>query len=271
MTRTTTSERGEQTIRLLWRHSESAPVRRGPKPRHDLDDVVAAAVVLADAGGLAALTVRALADRLRIARMAVYTYVADLDQLLELMVDTVVGELFDGRLRGFPYGPRSRPPRDPRRGWRRNATTLATANLELLLRHPWLIERPNDRPVLGPNSTAKYDRELACFEGLGLADAELDLALWQLLNHVRGAAADLIAAERHPESSLDWWQAVGAAFASRVDADEYPRAVRVGSAAGASQGTAYDALKSFRFGLDLLLDGLQTAIDRHAEGSVTSG
>lgn len=256
--------RAEQTIRLLWRHREPQPRRRGPRPRHDLDAVVATAVAMADRAGLDAVTVRQLADRLGIARMAVYTYVSDLDQLVELMTDTVVAELFDGRIRAHPYGPRSRPPVDRRRGWRRVARTVATANLELFQRHPWLIDRPNVRPVLGPHSTAKYDAELTCFEGLGLTEAEMDLALWQLLNHVRGTAGDLIAAGRHAELTAVWWERVATAIGDRITAAEFPRAVRVGAAVGEQQGSAYDPPASYRFGLDLLLDGLQVAIDRRS-------
>lgn len=259
-------ERAEQTARLLWRHREQQPRRRGPRPGRDVDEVVAAGIAIADADGLAGLTIRGLTGRLGLARMGLYNYVADLDQLVELMVDHAYAELVDGRLRGFPYGPRSRPPVDPLRGWRRAARTVCDANLDLVRRHPWLIERSKERPVLGPNSTAKYDAELAVLDRLGLTDTEMDLALWQLLNHVRAAAADLTAAARQPESGEQWWSAGAAAVADRISAAEFPLAVRVGSSAGRSQGSAYDPLGSYRFGLSRLLDGLQVMIDRTARG-----
>ncbi|WP_168207475.1 TetR/AcrR family transcriptional regulator C-terminal domain-containing protein [Microlunatus elymi] len=135
-------------------------------------------------------------------------------------------ELFDGKIRSFRYGPRSRPPADPRRSWQRAARTVADANLDLVRRHPWLITRPNERPVLGPHSTAKYEAELAAFDRTGLSAAEVDLALWQVLNHVRGVAGDLLAGQSSPESTADWWQA------------------------------------RYKFGLSRILDGLQVLIDR---------
>lgn len=260
-----TAERMDRTARLLWRHREDQPRRRGPRPGRSLDEVVAAGMAIADADGLTGLTVRTLAKRLGLARMGLYNYVDDLDQLVELMSDTASGELLDGRVRGFPYGPRSRSPADRRRGWQRVARTVCEANLELIGRHPWLIEQPNDRPVLGPGAIAKYNAELATFDRLGLGEVEMDLALWQLLNHVRGIAGDLIAARSRGESAEQWWEAGGAAVvADRVSEEEFPLAVRVGSAAGAAQGTAYDPMSSYRFGLSRLLDGLQLLIDRRS-------
>lgn len=255
-------ERADHTARLLWRHREEQPRRRGPRPGRDLDELVAAGIAIADSDGLTGLTVRGLTSRLGLARMGLYNYVADLDQLVELMIDQAAGEVLDGRLRGFPYGPRSRPPAQPRTGWQRAARTVCEANLELIRRHPWLVERPNDRPVLGPQTTAKYDAELAAFDALGLTDVEMDLALWQLLNHARGTAGDLVTAQHCSESNADWWQAGAAAVADRITAEEFPRAVRIGSAAGLAQSSAYDPLSSYRFGLSRLLDGVQVLIDR---------
>ena len=56
-----------------------------------------------------------------------------------------------------------------------------------------------------------------------------------------------------------------AAAARWITAEEFPRAVRVGSAAGEIQDSAYDPTSSFRFGLDRILDGLQALIDRRVE------
>lgn len=255
-------DRAVRTVRLLWRHQEEQPRRRGPRPRRDLDAVLAAGIAIADSEGMDGVTIRRLADRLAISRMAVYNYVSDLDQLADLMTDLVHGELLDPQSRRFPYGGRSRPPAAPRSSWHRAARRVADANLELVQRHPWLVSRPNDRPVLGPNTTAKYEAELNVFEGLGLTDNEMDLSLWQLLNHVRGIAADQIAVERDAETTARWWQASAPAVADRITAERYPLATRVGTSVGAARQTAYDPLASYRFGLSRILDGLQTLIER---------
>ncbi|HEY9292748.1 MAG TPA: TetR/AcrR family transcriptional regulator C-terminal domain-containing protein [Microlunatus sp.] len=262
MTTRTTAARAEQTIRLLWRDREPQERRRGPAPGRTIDELVSAGIEIADRDGLPALTVRRLAERLQVSRMALYNYVADLDQLAELMIDSVHAELFDGRIRIFPYGPRSRPPADPLRSWQRAVRTVAGTNLDLVRRHPWLIARPNDRPVLGPYTTAKYEAELAAFDRLGLAAVEMDLALWQVLNHVRGIAGDLLAGQSAPESTAEWWQASGAAAAARISAEEFPLATGVGSSVGDAQQAAYDPLASYKFGLSRILDGLQVLVDR---------
>lgn len=132
------------------------------RPSKDLDQLIIIAISIADEAGLGGFTVRALAAELGIARMSVYTYVRGLDQLAELMIDQVHGELFGvvGPAT-FPYLPRRRPTRDPQGVWRRLLRTVADANRDLLLRHSWLAERPGDRPVLGPHSTRTYDVELS--------------------------------------------------------------------------------------------------------------
>jgi AcrR family transcriptional regulator len=256
--------KAERTIELLWRHRADPPRRRGPRPAVDVDALVAAGIELADSDGFDGVTVRRLAERVGISRMSVYSYVDDLDQLGELMIDTVHGELVDGRVRAFPYGPRSRPPADPRQRWRRAARTVADLNLELYRRHPWLLARSNDRPVLGPHSTAKYDAELRVFAALDLPPAEMDLALWQLLNHVRGTAAESVAVEQHRESAEEWWRAGAAAAERWISGAEFPLAVAVGSAVGEAQNTAYDPAAGYRFGLAVILDGIQALIDRRA-------
>lgn len=255
-------DRAAQTVRLLWRHHEPQPLRRGPRPGRVLDEVVAAGIAIADVDGLAGLTVRRLADDLGISRMAIYTYVADLDQLAELMTDVVHAELLDGESRSFPYGGRSRPPADPRASWQRAARRVADANLELVGRHRWLVSRSNDRPVLGPYTTAKYEAELSVFDQLGLSDTEMDLSLWQLLNFVRGIAADRLAVERDARTAAQWWQAAAPAAAERITPERYPLATRVGAAAGDAQQAAYDPSASYTFGLSRMLDGLQVLIDR---------
>ena len=71
--------------------STALPVR-GPKPRISLPDVVAAGVAIADAGGLAALSMRKVAGRLGVGPMSLYTYVPGRSELVELMIDHVYGE-----------------------------------------------------------------------------------------------------------------------------------------------------------------------------------
>ena len=69
------------------------PSRRGPRPRLDLDAVVDAAIALADEQGLAAVTMRALAARLRVSAMTLYGYVPGKDELVDLMLDALYARM----------------------------------------------------------------------------------------------------------------------------------------------------------------------------------
>src|SRR5687768_7197639 len=80
-----------RTIELLWRLHDR-PTRRGPKPRFTVDDVAQIAIQMADTDGLAALSMRRVADQLGVTAMSLYTYVPSKSELLDLMLDTVSGE-----------------------------------------------------------------------------------------------------------------------------------------------------------------------------------
>lgn len=245
-----------RTIELLWRgESGPAPVRPGPRRGLSVDAVVAAAVAVADAGGMPALTMRAVAARLGVRAMSVYTYVPGKAELLDLMVDAVHAEA------------PSPPAGDD---WRARIAAVAHANRDLLRRHPWLAEVSTARPVLGPGSIAKYERELGALDGIGLDDVEMDAALTLVLEHARVAAlAERDAAAAQDESGRspgEWWRERAPLLAARVTAARYPLATRVGTAAGAAQDAAHDAGRAFAFGLERILDGLGVLIARRASG-----
>src|SRR5471030_1171419 len=80
-----------RSIALLWGVAESG--RRGPKPRHSVEDVVRAAIALADAEGLDAVSMRRVAETLQLSPMSLYTYVPSKAELVDLMLDRVAGEM----------------------------------------------------------------------------------------------------------------------------------------------------------------------------------
>jgi AcrR family transcriptional regulator len=129
-------------IDLLWRDHPDAPTggRRGPRARVTTGSVVDAAIRLADADGLAGVTVRHLAGDLGVSTMSVYTHVNSRDDLLVLMVDAV-----HQRTVRVPYG---------RAGWRARVRRVAEANLARLQQHPWLLDVVDDRTALGPGTLA---------------------------------------------------------------------------------------------------------------------
>lgn len=235
-------------IDLLWRDDVAPqPPRRGPRPRISAGDVAATAAALADAGGLPTVTVRALAEKLGVTPMAVYTYVNSREDLLVLMADLAHAQM---PVAGQPTTA----------GWRARVRHLADDNRELLRTRPWLLEVHDPRLVLGPGTIAKYDRELAVFEGLGLADTDQDAVLAYVLDFARAGARRWL--DAHSAGELDW-HAVATPLSERLGA-RYPLAQRVGGAAGEQLDGPYDPDSAWRFGMERVLGGLAPLLDDHA-------
>jgi AcrR family transcriptional regulator len=234
-----------RTLALLWRTGQETP-RRGPRPKRSIDDVVADAIAFADEAGLEALTIRGLAARLGLSPMAVYTYVPGKAELLDLMLDAL-------------YLGMERPPWPARAGWRDRLRAVAAANRALFVAHPWAARVSTAQPPLGPGLMAKYEHELAALDDAGLGDVDRDAALTFLLGFVQASAS---AAQDAPGDDAAWWEQAGPLLAQAMDAERYPLAVRVGAAAGAAQGAAFDPERAYAFGLERVLDGLAALIER---------
>ena len=237
-----------RSIELLWRVRERP--RRGPKPRFTVDDVAAAAIALADAEGLGALSMRRVAERLGVQAMSLYTYVPGKAELIDLMLDTVCTEV--------PM------PDDVPGGWRARLALVARSNWELYGRHPWLLQVATTRPPLGPNLVAKYDYELRAVEGIGLSDVEMDLVVQMVTDYVHGAARTAVGATLVAQatglSDEQWWERAAPVLEKVLDPARHPTAARVGAAAGEEYQAAADPSRAFAFGLERLLDGVERLI-----------
>ena len=241
-----------RTLELLWREATPAKGQRGPKQTLTVDAVVAAAVALADAEGLDAVTMRALAGKLGIAPMGLYTYVPGRAELLDLMLDALYAGM-----------PRRKP---KARDWRSRLEAVAHDNRDLFTAHAWLADVSTTRPPLGPGQLAKYEYELCAFEDSGLGDVEQDAALTFVLGFVEScarAASDVRATQLESKLSDEaWWQAHAPLLSRMSDPKRYPTAARVGTAAGVAHGAAYSPEYAFRFGLERVLDGLAALVEK---------
>jgi AcrR family transcriptional regulator len=233
----------QRTIDLLWGVHRR---RRGPKPSLSGEQVVIAAIQIADRDGLGGLSMRRLADELGITAMSLYGYVPSKAELLDVMADRAYAEI---TLRDSQARP-----------WRAKLVALAGQHWALLLSHPWLLQIAASRPLLGPGMTAFYDAELAAVDGLGLTDIDMDLIVSLLDDYVRGAARGAVEAAQAQAhtgvSDQQWWQNYGPLLADVLDPARYPTAVRVGAAVGAEYGAAHDPARSFTFGLQRIIDGI---------------
>jgi len=248
-----------RTLALLWRLPERhghGVSGRGPRPTLSIEAVTDAAIGIADASGLGAVTMRRVADALGVAPMSLYTYVPGKAELIDLMLDRV-------------YGAMTRS--EPLAGhWRARLEAVARDNRALYESHPWVAAVSTARPPLGPGQMAKYEHELRALDGLGLSDVEMDAALTFLLGFVEACAraATAVRAQRQEEGALsdrEWWEASAPVLEGVFDASRFPTAARVGQAAGAAQGGAFEPELAYAFGLGRVLDGLGVLIESRAK------
>lgn len=225
----------ERSTELLW---------TGPRRGLSLERILRAAVDLADAEGLTAVSMRRVAERLGFTTMALYRHVPGKAELLDLMRDEVIGE-------------QPSAVADDGRGWRAALESWARDGWALYQRHPWLVETPEGhRQVPGPNALAEFERALAAVAGAGLRPEQVVAVVTLVGGFVEGAARQVVETARTERrtgvSTADWWGARDSLFAHL---DRYPTLAHL-----YAHG-AYDApLDPFEFGLQRVLDGITALI-----------
>ncbi|KAB1914399.1 TetR/AcrR family transcriptional regulator [Micromonospora sp. AMSO31t] len=246
-----------RSLALLWRTREKASRKGGDL---SVERIVRAAIEVADADGLAALSMRRVAERLGVGTMTLYTHVPGKGELLDVMLDTV-------------YGETNRPEQVPG-GWRGRLAQIARENFALYLRHPWLLQVATTRPPLGPNLIAKYEYELGAVDGIGLTDLEMDAVITLVTGYVHGAARPAVEAAqatRHTGmTEQQWWHAHAPYLEKVLDPNRFPLAARVGTTAGQEYQAAGDPARAFEFGLARLLDGVEVLL-RDRAGAAPAG
>jgi AcrR family transcriptional regulator len=222
-----------RALQMLW---QEPPPSRRPHGL-SLDRIVAAAIDLADADGLGALSMARLAERLGCGTMSLYRHVANKDELVTFMLSTAPG-----------------PPPSPGQGdWRQAMSDWAVGLWEVYHRHPWILQAASAGPPADPGQLAWLDAGLAALGDTGLAERDKLAAVMAVLHYVRGAAA------------LDL-------EASGVDSPDYPALLRrvvdpsrFPALAAALEDDVFDRADDdpqaeFRSGLGQLLDGIAAKI-----------
>lgn len=259
-----------RSMALLWREAgdEPAPRGRGAAAGLSVDTIVTTAVALADAEGVGALSMRRVASELGVGAMSLYTYVPGKGELLDLMVDAVLGELA-----GEAAGPAdaAHAAEDVGASWRDRLEAVARANWVLYERHPWLLQvAASGRPPLGPHVMAKYEHELRAVDGIGLDEVQMDDVITLVNGFVAGTARGVVEqaqARAVTGTTEDEWWAATEPFVARVfDPERYPTVARVGPVAGEANQAAYDPRRAFEFGLARLLDGVAVLVDAQRDG-----
>lgn len=251
-----------RSMALLWRTPGSADVRTGPGPKPGLsvDQIVDAAIEVADREGMAGLSMRAVGERFGRTAMALYTYVPNKSELLDLMYDRVHAELPTGY--------------DDVADWRAAVTAWAWDLWAFYLRHPWVLQVSQARPVLGPNEYVVLETLLRILYRTPLGGKVLRRTVGTLFQLVRGTA-QMVAEVRQATAATgmsdeEWWYARSALLAEVAPdfAGRFPAVSRLERDQGfqmADETVPYleqEAKETFDFGLTVLLDGIEAAMTR---------
>jgi len=224
--------------------SEEAEVAERDQRRQRLsrERVVDAALAIADADGLGALTIRSLATELGVKPMSVYYHVAGKDDILAALVDVVFGEI------ELPV---------PGRDWRPEMERRADSARVVLARHRWAIGLLESRPDPGPANLRHHDTVLATLHAAGFSP-ELSAHAYALIDsYVYGFALQEASLPFEGRESVG---DVAGPIMERMAAGAYPHLAQMATTYYLQPG--YDFGDEFRFGLDLILDGLEAALRR---------
>ncbi|MCZ2820285.1 helix-turn-helix domain containing protein [Modestobacter sp. VKM Ac-2977] len=253
-----------EDVALLWGLRSGG--RRGRKPALTVEDITRAAVRLADAESLAAVSMARVASELGNSTMALYRHVRSKDELLLLMSDAALEE----------------PPTESAPGeWREQLIRWAHDVLTMIRRHPWYRDIPISGPPAGPRNLAWLDRALAALAETALAEEEKLAVVMGLLPLVHGQARlslDLSAGyAADPES---FGEGYARSLARLVDPLRFPALSRVIAAGvfgsggppgvdggGTDRTGPFDELDAeFQFALTCYLEGVAGFIARRAAG-----
>lgn len=223
---------------------------RRERPTLSQELIVSEAVRLLDEEGIDALSMRRLSTRLGASAAALYSYIDSKDDLIELVVDEVYGDI------DAPDA------HDPAR-WRLAATRRAHNLRQVILRHPWIVSVLGDAGLayLGPNMMRVTDGTLALFEAAGFAPDDASDAMKTVAAYVIGVAVSEAAwlnkITRSDQTERDWVERLWPSAENAARA--YPR-LRERYASQRGHDPEKIRQEAFAQGLEIILDGLQARL-----------
>ena len=222
-----------RALQILWREPDTPTRARGLSRKRIVD----AAIALADADGLAALSMARLAERLGCGTMSLYRHVAGKEELLTFMLSAAPGP----------------PPLLDSTDWSVALQDWADGLWRVYHRHPWILQSGAAGPPADPGQLAWLDAALAALGDTGLPERDKLAAVTAVLHYVRGAAALDI------EAGKVAWPEYPTLLRRLLDDGRYP-ALAAALADGAFDRADDDPQAAFRPGLRQLLDGIAVRI-----------
>jgi AcrR family transcriptional regulator len=242
----------------IWARPEPSG-RRVPQSRADIAN---AAIAVADAEGIDAVSMRRVARELGLGTMSLYHYVRGKDELIDVMSDAILGgQLVDDA--------------ELRKGWRPALRAIAVATRRNFERHPWILGalQPRPRAVPGPNSLRHFDQSVGAVADLDV-DLKTKMRIVTLIDdYVFGFSLRAYVAgleHRVEETEPGWVQAVFDYMAVELETGGYPNVERIleenRAAGGKDEDLPAMALEEGRFerGLEYVLDGIEVELSRQA-------
>ncbi|MEO7235055.1 MAG: TetR/AcrR family transcriptional regulator [Lapillicoccus sp.] len=228
-------------LQLLWDREPAG--RRGPKPGRTIQEVGAAGVAVADRNGLEGVSMKSVAAELGLTPMSLYRYVDSKEQLLEVMLDVA-------------YGPpdRSLVASGP---WRERLSRWAYALVDALLQHPWISMVPMAGPPLSPNILGWTDAGAQAYEGAELTAQQKMSSLLVVDGYVRSHVRMSLTmgfAEPDPQEP----NLYATYLPTLLDPDRFPALLATSPAILDDDPEGDFFRDELRFGLDLILDGIES-------------
>ncbi|MEM7261479.1 MAG: TetR/AcrR family transcriptional regulator [Planctomycetota bacterium] len=215
--------------------------RRTAKSKLTRDRILETAVALADDEGLEKLSMRRLGQALGVEAMSLYNHVANKSELLDGLIDRVVGEI--------------ELPKDDD-GWRLAMRKRVNSAYTMLERHPWAIGLMESRTDPGPVTLRYYDSVLGCLRRAGFTVALAGHAFSALDSYLYGFA---LQHSKGPLRDSEELATVATEIVEQMPAGEFPYLVEFTAEHVLQPG--YDFADEFEYGLELILDGLERALD----------
>jgi AcrR family transcriptional regulator len=223
------------------------PPRARPAPELTEERVVRAGIGVADAEGVAAVSMRRIAAELGVATMSLYRHVPSKDDLLTAMIEAVFGDV-------------DLPERQPAH-WR-DRLALSTRTLwRMFRRHPWLATAMSlTRPMALPNQVEYAEWIMRAMADTGLSGYQFMQVHLALINHVRGMALNLeweaLAEQETGRTFEDHVAEQDAAFGALAASGRFPHFAQLSATADFD----LDLDEQFEFGLRHLLDGFAAGL-----------
>ena len=212
-----------------------------PRPRLSRERVLQGAVAVADAGGIASLTIRSLAAELGVKPMAVYHHVANKEEILDGIVDIVFSEIELPTIGGE---------------WHSEMRRRAASAREAMRRHPWAIGLVETRTSPGFATLRHHDAVIGTLRAGGFSVAMTAHAFALIDAFVYGFA---LSEATLPFNGPDTVPEVAEQMMAQFSPDEYPHLVEFSVEHVMKPG--YDYSEEFEFGLSVILDGLAKSAD----------